>query len=97
MSPYSISQFKLRCCTQKWIIDGDTPNQLINDHTENEQGVIVDDIEIKNIFFLLPPTLKPYAYVRNNPLPYASTGSQSGVGINNIFSKTFKNEEIELY
>ena len=96
MSPYSISQFKLRCFTQKWIIDGDTPNQLINDHTENEQGVIVDDIEIKNIFFLLPPTLKPYAYVRNNPLPYASTGSQSGVGINNIFSKTFKNEEIEL-
>lgn len=96
MSPYSISQYKLRCLTQKWIIDGGTPNQAINAKLLIEQGVIIDDIDVKNIMFLLPPTLRPYAYVRNNPLPYASTGGQSGVGINNIFSKTFKDTEIEL-
>ncbi len=96
MSPYNISQYKLRCFTQKWIIDGETPNQTINTHEDIDAGIVVDDIDIKNIMFLLPPTLRPYAYVRNNPLPYASTGSQSGVGINNIFSKTLKDTEIEL-
>ena len=96
MSPFSISQYKLRCFTQKWLIDGETPNQLLNTHEDIDQGIVVDDIDIKNIIFLLPPTLRPYAYVRNNPLPYASTGCQSGVGINNIFSKTLKDTEIEL-
>ena len=93
MSPFSISQYKLRCLTQKWIINGESLSNLFNDDLTS---LITEDIDVKNIMFLLPPTLRPYAYVRNNPLPYSSTGCQSGVSINNIFSKTTKNTEIEL-
>ncbi len=88
MSPYDITQFKVRCLNTPQVLDGN----YIFSATE-----ITDDLLLSSDYqFLLPPTLIPYAYIRQDSSPNVCNTAQSGMGITGLSIYKSDNTTIAL-
>ena len=92
MTPYDMSQFKLRCFNSSFAIGLGGSNVLpfVNKGSFNQGS------QMLNIIFLLPPTLRPYAYIEQKNIPYTASSAQSGVGITDLIVKRNDNIDIPL-
>jgi len=72
-SPYDMSQFKLRCMN--------TQGVLTSQASGSPTAIGSGNPLISAYQFLLPPTIVPYAYIRQDSSPNITNTQQSGVGI----------------
>ena len=94
MTPYNMSQFELRCLNSETVLTGGTNNLVIV--FDIQEAPLNFRFDTASVIFLLPPTIKPYAYIKQENIPFTASSSQSGIGITDLIIKQDDNTDLTL-
>ncbi len=92
MSPFNMSQFKLRCMGREEVLKG-TQNQTKTRGNGNYTELTQPLNQLVN---LAPASVRPYAYIKQRPNPYAVTSAQSGISIDKVSLIKTDNTQTEI-
>jgi hypothetical protein len=94
MTPYNMSQFQLRCLNSETVLTGGTNNLVIV--FDIQEAPLNFRFDTASVIFLLPPTIRPYAYIKQQNIPFTASSSQSGIGITDLIIKQDDNTDLTL-